>query len=1118
MRSKNSPKSRLLRLTVTLGRHTRLQSRMTSRVTLIFLLLFAIVALTSSRTIVSVVDAATFTLLDEDFSGGTLPAGWANNDINGNGDTWRFDNPGGRAIPSPLSNPVAIFDSDNTSNDSQAENVALESPAFDVSGLVNATLNFDHSFTEGAGGAYSVEVFDGSTWQVVLSGTLQVTGSESVDISAHVDGVANAQVRFRWTGDWSWYWLIDNVEVTAEEPRFELLSKDFAGGSLPTGWTNNDINGNGDSWRFDNPGGRTIDSPLSDPIAIFDSDFTSDDGLAENVALESPAFDASNVVNTTLNFDHRFRAVGSSAYFVEVFDGSTWQTVLSGSSEVAATSESIDISAFVDGIANAQVRFRWTGDWSWYWLVDNVEVVADEIVLTPGQIEGLAFYDRSNQDGRSTGETGLAGIVVTVSDADGNSVATTTSSDGTFTVVAGSGTPSPLSGDVRVEFTLPNTLNTFSHDFLEASVAGETTVQFANIDTGGIVEAGFIEPERFCPGNPEYAISCFTNGDPTHSSNVGEPAIARARYNDRGGVNPTTKDSDTDMEDTGPVWGLAYDPHTEALYMSAVLRRHTGLGPAGLGAIYIQADVTDDTTVSTFYDFGTVVGNDVANNAARFPGGGSAFGEEGACNICDNVDASVYAQAGKRGLGDIDTTPDGGTLYAVNLFDRQIYTIDVATTSGSGDAAVIASAPWLDNSICSGTGVARPWGLNYHRGSIYVGVTCDASTSVSCGPTGACSDLTGHIYAHDGSTWSAVLATPIVFDYERFFYNFDATAGQFWHPWEDDYSVVKPYIDMEGGQPYVDVQYPQPIIGDIEFLDDGSIAIAVLDRSSLQYGYEAPAPDDIYSDIGERYFAASDVLRIGYNAAGTAYELESDGQVRTADGTLLTSSDPTTPIGPGGQEFYDDRWRGTGDGTNATSDTVVGGIALKPGANELAYAASDAFAFYGAGVRFTSHTDGSDQGGIQIYEDDFDGTGGTVVKAGGLGDIELICALPEIEIGNRIWDDSDSDGQQDPGESGIADVLLGLYGSGGVLIATVETDANGNYIFSSRTDVSDINGDADGTPEFDYSVAIDPDGTYFVAVFDSNFNPGGALENYSSTHLMLKALPMISRTIATPMG
>jgi len=158
----------------------------------------------------------------------------------------------------------------------------------------------------------------------------------------------------------------------------QLISEDFSsasGSTPPTGWTNNDLNSSGEVWRFNNPGGRTLNAPIAGTAAIFDSDDYGS-GPAEDAALESPTFDASAAGFYILSFDHYFNSGFGGAYAVEVYDGTSWDTVLQGSANSTANpqAEVIDITAATNSSTSAQVRFRWTGDYSWYWIVDNVTV------------------------------------------------------------------------------------------------------------------------------------------------------------------------------------------------------------------------------------------------------------------------------------------------------------------------------------------------------------------------------------------------------------------------------------------------------------------------------------------------------------------------------------------------------------------------------------------------------------------------------------------------------------------------------------------------------------------------------------------------------------------------
>ncbi len=168
-----------------------------------------------------------------------------------------------------------------------------------------------------------------------------------------------------------------------------LINEDFSSGSgstPPSGWTNNIISGAGsDVWRYDNPEPRTINSPISGTFAIFDSDNYSLGGGAENVALESPAFDAADFNTLNCSFDYYFNSGYGGAIYVEVYNGSSWTQVLSSTSTSAnAASTSIDILTATNGASNAKVRFRWTGDYSWYWAVDNIVVTGVKDIDTDG--------------------------------------------------------------------------------------------------------------------------------------------------------------------------------------------------------------------------------------------------------------------------------------------------------------------------------------------------------------------------------------------------------------------------------------------------------------------------------------------------------------------------------------------------------------------------------------------------------------------------------------------------------------------------------------------------------------------------------------------------------------
>jgi len=160
-----------------------------------------------------------------------------------------------------------------------------------------------------------------------------------------------------------------------------ILNEDFSsatGTTPPVDWMNTTITGQTtDKWRFDNPGNRIINYPITGKCAIFDSENYSAAGGAENVVLESKFFDASVSRNTVLYFDHFLAGGRNGKGTVEVFNGFNWNFLAVYTDSTAnPQSEVFNISGIVGGVTNAKVRFRWEGDNSRFWAIDNIRIYA----------------------------------------------------------------------------------------------------------------------------------------------------------------------------------------------------------------------------------------------------------------------------------------------------------------------------------------------------------------------------------------------------------------------------------------------------------------------------------------------------------------------------------------------------------------------------------------------------------------------------------------------------------------------------------------------------------------------------------------------------------------------
>ncbi len=262
-------------------------------------------------------------VLSEDFEGSSsIPSNWTNNDILGSGEVWVVES-SGDAIGfvddnnllydnTNMSGNYVSFDSDGYGQ-GPAENTALESPVFDCSSLTEIILKFDHFFSPGFGGEGYVEVFDGTNWievdsYITLPGQTPSNasfGTVEVDVSAELAGVTNAQVRFRWVGDFSWGWSLDNVEVfecTADAPGLATNPTPADGSTVQVTLTDNNETEVVFNW----------DAPAGD-VTEYTFIVSDDPTLDENANTISGTFSTNNPGNVFLPEQTYFEV--SSTYY-----------------------------------------------------------------------------------------------------------------------------------------------------------------------------------------------------------------------------------------------------------------------------------------------------------------------------------------------------------------------------------------------------------------------------------------------------------------------------------------------------------------------------------------------------------------------------------------------------------------------------------------------------------------------------------------------------------------------------------------------------------------------------------------------------------------------------------
>jgi hypothetical protein len=654
-------------------------------------------------------------------------------------------------------------------------------------------------------------------------------------------------------------------------------------------------------------------------------------------------------------------------------------------------------------------------------------------------VTGKVFRDfdaNGQQTSTNPIEPSVAGVTVKAFKADGTQagLTATTLTDGTYSIAVGT------ASQIRIEFSnFPSSY----YSGPKGSSSG-TSVQFVN--GGGTANLGINYPSDYCgTTDPKLVTPCYVNGTPLNGGNsANDPFIVTIPYTPTG--NGTSASENTYLSkgsEVGATWGMAYQRSSKFIFTSALLKRHSGFGNGGPGAIY-KIDVSGGSQVtSLFVDLNT----DLSVSAGTDPRNQSSVADSlSKFKTQPNHDATAFGLVGKMSLGDIDISDDEKTLWVINTFDRKLYELPVGSPAVKPTTKIAHTLP--DPGCVNG--VFRPWAVKFWRGKVYVGGVCTAENS------GDSTDLKAFIYskAPTDANFTQVATFPL--NYTRGYTSISSATKKTsaaWKPWIAQWSDITNPAPGLGA--YNQTICPQPILSDIEFDVDGSMIVGFMDRAGHQLGNNNYSP--IVSDT-KTYegTSAGDLLRMGANSDGT-YTLESNA---TVNGVTSGGANQTPPQGPsvslggaGGEFYWQDMY-----GKNANKDLPntgghqeisLGGIAFLAGKNEVVETVFDPVtAFRAGGVRWFDNTTGQAPRAYEIFGQDAGGQGVTFGKANGLGDLELLCASQPIEVGNRLWNDTDKDGIQDAGEPVLTGVTIELW-KNGVKIDTKTTDAvTGEYYFT----------------------------------------------------------------------
>ena len=228
------------------------------------------------------------------------------------------------------------------------------------------------------------------------------------------------------------------------------------------------------------------------------------------------------------------------------------------------------------------------------------------------------------------------------------------------------------------------------------------------------------------------------------------------------------------------------------------------------------------------------------------------------------------------------------------------------------------------------------------------------------------------------------------------------------------------------------------MLTDIEFTNDGDLVLGYISRSSFNKSSSLRGdirkmcinPDGSYTDestaIAPTNCATHEVT---YNGNNETYH-----------------------------EFYVGDYFGGDLGEDGHPETASGALAQAPGAPNIIVGMVDATDWWQPGaIGLYSNTTGDKIGAQAVINRDKVSSGGEREiysgKSGGMGDVELLCDPAPIEIGNLVWEDSNTDGIQSAGEPVLAGVPVTLVCDGEVF-GTTTSDSKGHFYFGGESNVN----------------------------------------------------------------
>ncbi|MDP9091365.1 MAG: hypothetical protein M3N95_00050, partial [Actinomycetota bacterium] len=628
-------------------------------------------------------------------------------------------------------------------------------------------------------------------------------------------------------------------------------------------------------------------------------------------------------------------------------------------------------------------------------LVLAFAVVPASALATDGTVTVIVNQDFFGDGTYHPEDPGVAGVTVTMTGGDNQVLTGVTDASGTVRFAA-----SALSGvPYRVQVQpLPSSLS-----YLQAAPAASNSnpnnfssfTSFVNPSAGTAVtlRVGVWDPANYVQTNANLAVpvqASFGNGglgtDPT--------ALVTTPNSTAGPVTQVGT-----YPGMGTTFGVAWDKTNKVIYTSAFAKAYAPYGNLtgrGVGEIYR----TDPVTKATI-PFANVANAGTSTHSTTL-----------------NSDWGFYGVPGTQSLGGMAISEDGTKLYVVNMNAKTLVTIPI-------NQPTVQSSVIIRDPGCAGQGgVWRPMAVTVHDGNLYIGGVCDASL------VGTRDYLAAVVWKYSGTG-----AFPTV---PYYVHGLDFLRGDVsgnvpnkpnqdlavhWNPWTSSFDPAQ----WAPANAYV--VRPEPELATIAFDTDGSLVLGFRDRSGDHLGNNSAA--GVNGSAGNVSVITGGDLNRVCNVNGT---LIWEGDAASCPSHNNGANSGGEPLAV--SEFYPWDWA-----PYKQLEAAQGSVVLVPALSQVTstfldpalqlysdglgfFAANGSIGPYGSSPSYSKVVVGASNN--PNVPNGVNGFG----KANGLGAIAVLADNAPVQIGNRVWFDTNHNGIQDAGEPSVPGVSVKLHDGG----------------------------------------------------------------------------------------